>query len=390
MPSVLVVDDSPSIRATVVKLMERLGFEVAEARDGEEGLSTLAECRFDLIVLDMMMPNMDGPTMLAKAREGGDFTPVILLTAESHRPTIASAMRAGVADYVIKPFEPAELCRKVLAVLQGSSCGGAAPVSMPGGAAAAGLWRAPARPERHQFVDLLVVDDMENVSKRLRSMLPKHVTMNGFTCAQSALSAAGEKAYRVVVVDTDIPAIDSGVLAQQMRDLQPSAVVGALVTHTEAARQQVVLTEGGFEFVLCKPFTREEVADRLLPHLESYELLSREENLLRLGPFPGKDEERDRHFGELFRLLPPALREVACASFGEVIVDLGSVPSHPQLLRQLLASTAEQARDLGLDVLAVGSGEARKVLASSADTRAIRCFGSVEEARAAGAQCPPR
>jgi two-component system cell cycle response regulator len=162
------------------------------------------------------------------------------------------------------------------------------------------------------------------------------------------------------------------------------------VTHAHGASQETLLGGGPFEFVLCKPFTREEVADRLLPRLESYELLSRDANLLKLGPFPGKAEECDRHFGELFRLFPPALKDVACACFGEVILDLGRVPPHPELLPKLLAWTAGQARELGLSVLAVGPGEASKVLASSAETRAIRCFTTVEEARAAGAACSPR
>jgi len=389
MPSVLVVDDTPSILALVVRLMERLGFQVAEARDGVEGLSTLAECRFDLIVLDMTMPNMDGPAMLARMREGGDTTPVIVLTAESHRPTIASAMKAGIADYIIKPFEPEELCRKVIAVIQRTTCGGVAPISMPGGAAAAGLWNGPARAQRQQFVDLLVVDDMENVCKRLRSMLPKHVTMNGFTCAQSALASAGEKSYRAILVDTDIPAVDGVVLAQQMRQLQPHAVVAALAMRASAARQERMLRERGFEVVLCKPFTQQEVDDLLLPHLESHEVLTRDGNLLKLGPFAGEVEACERHFGRLFRLFPGALKEVAGASYGEVIVDLGGVPAHPDLLPRLLAWTAGQAKELGLGILAVGSGETSKALASFEETKTIRCFSAVEEARAAGAACPP-
>jgi two-component system cell cycle response regulator len=386
MPSVLVVDDTPSVVAFVAKLMDRLGFEVVEARDGIEGLAVLDDCRFDLIVLDVSMPNMDGPAMLSKLREAGDTTPVIMLTAESHRPTIASAMKAGIADYVIKPFDPEELCRKVLAVIERTTCGGVAPLSMPGGTASAGLWEAPERPKRQQFVDVLVVDDMENVCKRLRSMLPRHVTMNGFTCAQSALANAGEKSYRAVLVDTDIPTVDSVVLARQIRQLQPNAVIGALAMRASAAGEEKALREQGFEFILCKPFAQEEVDDRLLPHVESHEILTRDENLLKLGPFTGKGEECERHFGRLSRLFPAALKEVAGACYGEVIVDLGGICTHPDRLPMLLASTAAQANELGLRILAVGSGEASKALASSEETKSIRCFGSVREARAAGAR----
>jgi two-component system, cell cycle response regulator len=389
MPSVLVVDDTPSIRALVAALMRRLGIEIAEARDGLEGLSTLADCRFDVILLDIMMPNMDGPTMLARMREGGDTTPVILLTAESDRPRIASAMKAGIADYVIKPFEPAELSRKVVSVIERTAPGYVVPISMPGGADAAGLRSGPARSPRKQFVDLMVVDDMENVCKRLRSMLPKHVTVNGFTCAQSALASAGEKSYRVVLVDTDIPAVDSIVLAQQLRQLQSGAVFGALAMRTSAVSEQKALGRLGFEVLLLKPFTQEEVDEVLVPRLEKTEVLTREENLLKLGPFAGEVDACERYFGKLFRLFPGALKEVAGASYGEVIVDLGSVPIHADLLPRLLAWTAQQARDLGLDILAVCPAKVSKALGSFEETKAIRCFSDLKEARAAGPASPP-
>ncbi len=261
MPSILAVDDNPTVRAAVSRLIEDLGFQIAEARDGVEGLATLAECRFDLVILDVMMPNMDGPTMLAKMREGGDSTPVIMLTAESHRPTIAGAMKAGITDYVIKPFDPEELCRKIISVVQRSGCGDVVANSTPGGAASAGLWERRAPSRRKRLVDLMVIDDMENAHRRLRGMLPRHVTMNGFACAQSALASAGEDAYRAILIDTDIPAIDSVVLAQQMRQLQPKAAIAALAMRTNAPDEKRTLKEQGFEVVLYKPFAQDEVDD---------------------------------------------------------------------------------------------------------------------------------
>ena len=384
MPSILAVDDTPSILAVVSRLMEGLGFQVAEARDGVEGLATLAECRFDLVILDMTMPNMDGPAMLAKMREGGDGTPVILLTAESHRPTIASAMKLGIVDYVMKPFEPKELCRKVISVVQRNGCGEVVANSMPGGAAAAGIWKRRA-PSRRKFVDLMVIDDMENVCKRLRDLLPRRVTMNGFTCAQSALASTGEKAYRAVLIDTDIPDIDSVVLAQQMRQLQPNAVIAALAMRTSAGDQKRMLKEQGFEIVLYKPFTQDEVDDFLVQYLEGQELLTRDDNLLKLAPFVGKMERREGYFSGLSLLFPAALKEVACASHGEVIVDLRSVPTQGDLLPKLLASAAAQAKGLGMSMSAVGSGDIRKALASFEETKTIKCFDTVQEARAAGA-----
>jgi CheY-like chemotaxis protein len=384
MPSILTVDDNPDVRAAVSRLAAELGFEVAEARDGVEGLETLTECRFDLVILDVMMPNMDGPDMLARMRGGGDNTPVIMLTAESHRPTIARAMKGGIVDYVIKPFDPEELCRKITSVVHRSTCGDVVANSAPGGASAAGLWekRAPSRPKR--LLDLMVIDDMENANKRLRAMLPKQVSMNGFTSAQSALSRACEDGYRVILIDMDIPDIDSFVLAQQVRQLQPNAAIVALAMRTNAADQKENLKEQGFEAVLCKPFAQAEVDEFFARYFENQEFLTRDGNLLTLAPFVGKMERLEGHFDRLALLFPAVLKEIASASHGEVIVDLGSIPTKGDLIPRLLASVAAQATELEMSTLVVGPGEIRNKLASFEETKIIKCFGTVQEARAAG------
>jgi len=118
MAAILTVDDSRAVRSIVAKQVKGLGFEVIEAEDGVQGLERLRQSKVDLVLLDVTMPNMDGPTMLQKMRESGDETPVIMLTSESQRSTVANAMRLGIADYVLKPFKPEELRAKVLAVLQ--------------------------------------------------------------------------------------------------------------------------------------------------------------------------------------------------------------------------------------------------------------------------------
>src|SRR5690242_2919253 len=194
MPIVLTVDDSRAVRTIVSKQVRDLGFDVAEAEDGVQGLSKLAECQYDLVILDVTMPNLDGPGMLQKMRDAGNATPVIMLTSESKRSIIAGAMKSGITDYILKPFKPEELRNKILSVLQGG--GGVEDVvasDQPGGAPAAGISPsapAPREGAAKQFCDVMVVDDMENVHKRLRGMLPNHLGMNGFTSAQSALASA--------------------------------------------------------------------------------------------------------------------------------------------------------------------------------------------------------
>src|SRR5512133_1824088 len=256
MPASLTVDDSRAVRTIVGKQVKELGFDVLEAEDGVQGLEQLANAQVDLVLLDVTMPNMDGPTMLQKMREGGNKTPVIMLTSEAKRSIVSGAMKLGISDYILKPFKPEELRTKVLAVLQGD--GGVDAVTAPDPAIvrsdpepAAGA-SAP-QSSAGKFMDVLVVDDMENVQKKLRSMLPQHVSLAGFTSAQSALASCRERVYRVVLVDTEIPDVNSSVLAQQIRVLQPHAAMIALSLRSanDVAKEA---REQGFDAALCKPF----------------------------------------------------------------------------------------------------------------------------------------
>src|SRR5512137_997217 len=106
MATILTVDDSRSVRTIVAKQVKDLGFEVEEAEDGVQGLAKLGEREYDLILLDVTMPNLDGPGMLAKMRELGNKTPVIMLTSESKRSVVAGVMKTGISDYILKPFKP--------------------------------------------------------------------------------------------------------------------------------------------------------------------------------------------------------------------------------------------------------------------------------------------
>ena len=390
MPIILTVDDSRAVRTIVSKQVKDLGFDVVEAEDGVQGLAKLAECQFDLVILDVTMPNMDGPTMLGKMREAGNLTPVIMLTSESKRSIISGAMKSGITDYILKPFKPEELRNKILTVLQGG--GGAeesvVTSSMPGGAPAAGVSDAPSAPREsgaRQFVDMMVVDDMENVAKRLRGMLPNHLTMNGFTSAQSALASAREKVYRVILVDTEIPDVNSAVLAQQIKVLQPNAAFVALALRTATGDAAKEAKEQGFSDVMHKPFTQDHIDDFLVQYFDNQDFLTNDDNLLKVAPFVGKPERLDRYFGRLSQLFPTVLNKVAAACFEEIILDLGNVPTQGDRLPKFLVSVAGQAKEVGMSMAVVGPADIKKVLASFEETSAMKYFATVQEARASAA-----
>lgn len=115
---VLVVDDEHSIRDLLTTALTFVGFEVETASDGLEALATTATFRPDLIVLDVMMPRLDGIEVCRRLRDGGDNTPVIFLTARDDTTDHLAGFATGADDYLTKPFHLQLLVARVEAVLR--------------------------------------------------------------------------------------------------------------------------------------------------------------------------------------------------------------------------------------------------------------------------------
>jgi DNA-binding response OmpR family regulator len=117
--AVLVVDDEPTILEIVGRYMERAGYETYEAADGFEALRLAGLHRPDLVVLDLMLPGIDGIEVMRQLHElPGDPIAVILLTARGEESDRLVGLRKGADDYVVKPFSPKELVARVEAVLR--------------------------------------------------------------------------------------------------------------------------------------------------------------------------------------------------------------------------------------------------------------------------------
>jgi DNA-binding response OmpR family regulator len=117
--TVLVVDDEPTIVEVVSRYLKRAGYETLAAADGPEALQVAEEGRPDLIVLDVMLPQLDGIEVMRRLHERpGSPVPVILLTARGEESDRLAGLRRGADDYVVKPFSPKELVARVDAVLR--------------------------------------------------------------------------------------------------------------------------------------------------------------------------------------------------------------------------------------------------------------------------------
>jgi two-component system, chemotaxis family, chemotaxis protein CheY len=115
---VLLVDDSRTIRNIQKNVFAQLGHnDVMEASDGVEALSQIGAVRPDLVLIDWNMPNMDGITLVRKIRETDRSLPLIMCTTEAEKSRVLEAIKAGVNNYLVKPFSSESLKEKVEATM---------------------------------------------------------------------------------------------------------------------------------------------------------------------------------------------------------------------------------------------------------------------------------
>ncbi|HXI58659.1 MAG TPA: response regulator [Polyangia bacterium] len=384
MGKILTVDDSRAVRMLVGKQARELGLEVVEAEDGQQALARIAEDHYDIIVLDITMPVLDGPAFLAELRQKGDLTPVLMLTSESKRSIVTTLMKLGIDDFILKPFKAEELkakIAKVLAkVLAKSSPGSAAPTAAAAATDESAVAGAEPAAGAKPTVDILVVDDMENVQKRLRSMIPEAVSLRGVTTAHAALTAARDRTFRLIMIDNDIPSTDSTSLMRQLRVVQPQAAFVSLSLRTVSKAQEEARA-AGFEATLFKPFDQVAMDELLQRFFDNQELLVIKENVLAVAPFSGRETKLPSYFGQVSGKVPKAVEEMAAACFADVVVDIAAMPVLPEQSARLVLQIKEHCRRVGMEMRLVGSLELQRVLRQLADTADVPVYASVSDAQ---------
>lgn len=118
MPKILIIEDDPAMQAGLRDNLEFEGYDVDAAGDGKAGLQSLTDNAYDLVILDVMLPAMSGFDVLKRAREKGNRTPVIMLTAKGEEIDKVLGLELGADDYMTKPFSLRELLARVKAILR--------------------------------------------------------------------------------------------------------------------------------------------------------------------------------------------------------------------------------------------------------------------------------
>jgi two-component system, cell cycle response regulator len=298
---------------------------------------------------------------------------------------VAGLMKLGISDYILKPFKPEELTAKMLKVLKMDqpaepAAGSASPVARDTAPAASPAAGADAG-KQQQFADIFVVDDMENVHKRLRTLLPPHLTIAAAQNGANALSACREKVFRVILVDAEMPEVNSVALMRQMRLVQPRASF-VLLALRAAGDVQAEAKAQGFDGAMFKPFNEEGIEDFLLRFFDNQELVTLTENTMRMAAFKGKENRMPNYFAQVATLAGKNLDDLAAACFGEAVMDISLLPPVNEKVVRLVMDLAEHAKRVGVELRLVAGSELGKILSTFEETASLGLFQSVPEAQA--------
>lgn len=113
MTKILVVDDAAFMRTMLKRILEDEGFEIQEAADGDVAVKKYKESKFDLVTMDIVMPNMDGVTAVKEIIKFDPDAKIIMITALAHKTLVLRALRAGARDFIVKPFDSAAVIEAV-------------------------------------------------------------------------------------------------------------------------------------------------------------------------------------------------------------------------------------------------------------------------------------
>jgi DNA-binding response OmpR family regulator len=127
MPKILIVEDEKHIAEGLKFNLEAEKFDVVVASDGEDGLTRMEDTKFDAVVLDVMLPGIDGFEIARRLRESKDYTPILMLTARGRPDDVLKGFEAGTDDYLPKPFELAIFLARLNGLLRRSGWNGANP-----------------------------------------------------------------------------------------------------------------------------------------------------------------------------------------------------------------------------------------------------------------------
>ncbi|MBT6176754.1 MAG: response regulator [Deltaproteobacteria bacterium] len=416
-PKILCVDDSRALR-TGMKNWLHPNYDVVGIPDGQQALTLLEETTFDLIILDLDMPNMTGEDTIRELRARGDQTPVVLLTAESRTSNIQRVMQHGVLDYILKPCSPPDLKQKLEAALRTAydqklqraqeeanedtiaaakvqAGGEPQPSIRPAGAtvktkskpntkstSTASVKPGEAPAAKEQSSSLLMIDDMKSVSRALRRHVDDSIRIGHATTKEAAVNTCSKRDYKMIMVDMDIPRVDSISLGAELKKLQPKSKLVALYLANQADPKAQAKTDG-FDAFITKPFDGDEVKELIETAFGDKDYTELTDNVVTFQQIEVGDANPEALMADVRKQLMENVKEVASAAcFACVILDLrNGLPT--DTLGRFLAPVIELCGALRIGMKVVGDEKVQQAMQATLEGDLVSVVSDLAEAKSA-------
>jgi CheY-like chemotaxis protein len=348
---ILIVDDMASIRASLAACLEGMPVQISFAEDGLAALKLLRAEKFDLALLDLQMPVLDGPQLLRLLRGSPNACDFIFVTATSSRAALAELFKLGVSDYIAKPFRKEEVREKVERALSRRR--------VAAGSAARSVAALTARPSR----DLLVMSADAQLKAAFPSMVPATMTFLFADDGTSAVRYSRLFKFLALVVDPLLPGLEWRAIAI----IQPEALIFS-IGDPAGVPADVVLPS---PLVSAQPILDSLAAD-------SGQLHVTKDNVVRIALGGGGPARSYRRAADV---LSEMIEKVAAAGAKGVIVDICALASGGDRLVQLVRQLADWTGEQGLRLLLVGTLAIKEEIASDPTAAGVPVFTELELAK---------
>jgi DNA-binding response OmpR family regulator len=362
---VLSVDDSSASRRIVADVLKGLGVECVEAVDGVDGLNHLASDHFDLVILDINMPNLDGAEMLEGMRMQSDNTPVLIVTGEVKPTAVTFLKKMGIEDLLFKPFQAKDLAAKVRKALNLE-----AEDPGEGGAVA----QAPAKP-----ADMVLLSDKELVQQKLRELIPAVHGVDMVHKGTDCMLACRKQPYRMVFFDSGLSETNLKGLFEQLRALRPRAVFVGIALHDQEGAE-AELQRMGCDEVITRASDLNLVRTLVDQGCAIFEHTTvTENNVIRIEPLRVPRKRFDEYYAHVKARISDLVRSTAEACESLAIIDMSHLAElDATWVARMLGEAKNVGASMEVELWVVGKPKVLSEIPRACNC--LRTFETLEEA----------
>ena len=360
---ILIVDDSRNIRKLFSDILGKVGYQVFEADSGVNALKLLGSEQIHLILLDMVMPEMDGTRVLSHMRGMGNETPVILITSVTQTDVIAQSMQYGVSEMIVKPTSAENLCEKVSYALHNNEEDGTFEDE--------GL-------DQGKYNLTLFMCENPKTCATMQGLLPGYVALETCTNREELKATCDVASFNSIIVDSVLAGKAFARIAQILVDTQSDAQLFALFPENQM-RPATEALMNGYDGYFLNPLTKPQTNRAFVTKLDDIILADLEDFVIKVLPGNAGQNLTEDYRRILSQQISDALHSIKDNHFDYSVVCFDDAPYPPAMVSSI-AQANREAKALGLEFCLVVGENYREQLLNIPQTKAIPMFDSVKDA----------